>query len=247
MRIEARYMAGIERQDRRGRALLARLAVDPDDETAAREFDALYYEVVWRYLRSKHRVLGQRVARYVGAAGQIAPVVLENEVDEVAHDATATALRRVRSNVEKFDPAKGSPTMWVIGNAEFAYIDVAKAIATARRSERLRFVDPSDLTEERDPSPSTEEHVIRHLSDADALADAANHVSEREWIAVRLRVTAGYSREETALAIFGDKTMKKQVDGLLERGLKKLAIAWNDRKPTRGGAGSVKFLDGADD
>ena len=68
--------------------------------------------------------------------------MLEEEVDEVAHDATATALRRVRQNAWKFDASKGRPTQWVIGAAEFAYIEVAKAVVAARRSDRLVFLDP---------------------------------------------------------------------------------------------------------
>ncbi|MGH2799515.1 MAG: hypothetical protein ACRDM0_18025, partial [Thermoleophilaceae bacterium] len=58
-------MDGIEELDRRGRALLAELAHDPDD-ACARQFDGLYYEVVWRYLRANHAILATRVARYLG-------------------------------------------------------------------------------------------------------------------------------------------------------------------------------------
>src|SRR5689334_19674978 len=101
--------------DRIGRALLARLAEDPEDLDCARRFDSLFYEVVWRYLRAKHDVLGKRVARYLGRSGSVAPPVLAEEVDEVAHDATATALRRVRNSAARFDPRRGTPVQWVIG------------------------------------------------------------------------------------------------------------------------------------
>jgi hypothetical protein len=67
----------------------------------------------------------------------------------------------------------------VIGNAHYAYIEVSKAIVAARRSERLVFLAPEDLLAVRDPNPSTEEHVLRHLENEEALEDAANHVSDR--------------------------------------------------------------------
>lgn len=242
-------MDGTEELDRLGRALLVQLADDPDDQDCARQFDTLYYEIVWRYLRANHPVLATRVARHLGLARSVAPAVLDEEVEEVAHDATATALRRVRQNAHKFDPTKGrgSPTQWVIGAAEFAYIEVAKAVATARRSDRLQFVDPLDLLEEPDHNPTTEEHVLRKLEDAEALADAATHVSEKEFLALRLRVTAGYSRGEAAERIFGDETMTKQVDGLVERGARKLAEAWSDRRTSPGVAGRTNLSNRTDD
>lgn len=138
-------MDGTEELDRRGRALLAELADDPDGQNCARQFDSLYYEIVWRYLRANHAVLATRVGRYLGQAGNVAPAVLQEEIEEVVHDATKTALRRVRQNAHKFDATKGSPTRWVIGAAEYAYVEVAKAVVTARRSDRLEFVDPLDL------------------------------------------------------------------------------------------------------
>jgi hypothetical protein len=240
-------MDGTEELDRRGRALLAQLADDPGDKDCARQFDTLYYEIVWRYLRASHAVLATRVARYLGLAGSVAPAVLEEEVEEVAHDATATALRRVRQNARKFDPTKGSPTRWVIGAAEYAYIEVAKAVVTARRSDRLEFVDPLDLLDAPDRNPTTEEHVLRGLEDAETLAEAARHLSEKEFLALRLRATAWYSRGETAERIFGDETMKKQVDGLVERGARKLAEAWSDRRPSPGVGGRTNLSNRTDD
>lgn len=238
---------GIDKLDELGRVLLARLAAAPEDLDCARRFDSLYYEIVWKYLRTRHEVLGARVARYLGVAGTVAPQVLAEEVDEVAHDATATALRRVRQNAAKFDPSKGSPTRWVIGSAEYAYIEVAKGIVNARRSARLSFVDPDDLLEIEDPGQSTEEHVLRQLGDADALADAASCLSEMEFAALRVRHTLGYSRSEAATVLFGDETMKKQVDGLVERGARKLAAAWEDRRLPRLKVESIKFPDPTDD
>lgn len=239
-------MDPIEELDRRGRALLAELAADPDDEDCARLFDDLYYKAVWTYLKANHDKLPARVARYLKVEGVVAPDVLPEEVEEVAHVATKIALRRVREKAARFDPARGTSTMWVIGSSEYAYIEVAKAIVKARRSDTLVFVDPNDLLEKPD-AMSTDEHVLRHLSDEDALEDAANHVSEKEFAALRLVVTAGYSYEEAAMVIFGDASMTRQVDGLLTRGKRKLAEAWIDRRPSPRGAGGTNVPDRTDD
>jgi DNA-directed RNA polymerase specialized sigma24 family protein len=239
-------MDGIENLDRRGRELLAELAADPDSD-CWRQFDALFYPHVWRYLRANHAVLGARVARYLKVDGIVAPEVLPEEVDEVAHEATMIGLRRVRQNAARFDPDRGTPTMWVVGASEFAWIEVAKAIAAARRSDRLQFVPPEDLAHGPDRNPTTEEHVLRHLADAEALADAADQVSEKEFAALRLVVTAGYSYAEAAAMIFGDATMTKRVGGLLERGKPKLAEAWADRRPSTRGATGSNLQDRTDD
>lgn len=239
-------MDGIEERDRLGRELLDELAANPDSE-CWRQFDALFYPTVWRYLRAKHAILGARVARYLKVDGVLAPEVLPEEFDEVAHEATKVALHRVRKNAARFDPQRGTPTMWVIGNSEWAWIDVAKTITAARRSDRLQFVSPEDLVDEPDRNPTTEEHVLRHLEDAEALEDAARHVSEKEFAALRLVLTAGYSYAEAAKVIFGDETMTKQVDGLLTRGKRKLAEAWIDRRPSHNGTSGSKLGGRTDD
>jgi len=192
----------------------------------------LFYPTVWRYLRANHDKLAARVARYLKVDGVLSAELFPEEVDEVAHEATKVALRRVRQNAGRFDPSRGTPPMWVIGAAEYAYVEVTKTIVAARRSEGLQFVPPDDLLDVPDRQPTTEEHVLRHFDDAEALEDAASQVSEKEFVALRLVITAGYSYAEAAAAIFGDETMTKQVDGLLTRGKRKLAEAWVDRKPS---------------
>jgi hypothetical protein len=49
------------------------------------------------------------------------------------------------------------------------------------------------------------------------------------------------------MAIFGDSAMTKQVDGLLTRAKRKLAEAWNERRPTPGRAETPKVSGPADD
>lgn len=217
--------------EKRGQELLAAFQEDQSVEAAA-QFDALYYEAVWRRLRESHAGLGARVATYLGLDGVVAPQVLPSEVDEVAHDATGVALRRVRNKAAGFDSKRGALGQWIIGASEFAYIEAAKTIVKSRRSNALEFVDPASLLEISDDSATTEEHVMLHLDHSAALAQVASHVSEKEFTALRLRLTAGYSRAEAAVVIFGDESMKKQVDGLVERGKRKLAKAWADRDPS---------------
>jgi DNA-directed RNA polymerase specialized sigma24 family protein len=158
-------------------------------------------------------------------------------------------LRRVRQNAGKFEAAKGTPTQWVIGNAQYAFVEVAKAVVSARRSKSLEFVDPDDLLSAADPCPTTEEHVLRKLENAEALADAAARLSEHEFAALRLRVTLGYSRAEVAELLFGgsDTKTRKNVDRLVERGLRKLAVAWADRKTSRGTVEGITVSTRSDD
>lgn len=239
-------MDGLEELDRRGRELLDELAADPEGD-CWKQFDALFYEPVWRYLVANHEVLNARVSRYLKVDALVAPEIQSAEVREVAHEATVIALRRVREKAGRFDADRGTPTMWVLGAAEWAWIDVCRAIAKARRSDRLQFVEPEELVDEPDRNPTTEEHVLRHLQDAEALEDAARHVDANEFAALRLVVTGGYSYAEAAKVIFGDEMMTKRVDRLLTSGKRKLADAWADRKPSPNGASGSKLQGRTDD
>lgn len=232
--------------EQRGAELLAAIAADPHSDDSL-QFDAHYYEFVWKFLRSGHATFAARVARYLSVEGVVAGEVLPNELDEVAHDATNLALRRVRRNAARFDPSRGTATGWLLGAAEMAYVEVVKEVAKARRSDRLAFVAPEELLDEHDYNPSTEEHVVRQADDADVLAEVAELLAEREYAALRLCVMLGYSYAEAATVIFGDDSMAKQVDGLLTRGKAKLAAAWNDRRPSPSGASSSKVSEAADD
>lgn len=232
--------------DRQGARLLAALAADPENEVCAREFDSLLYPLIWGYLRANHAVLGGRVARYIGVDGAVAPQILPEEVDEVAHAATVVALRRVRNHPGRFDPNLGTVSGWSINAAEFAYVEVAKDIVGARRSAELQFKDPIDIVELA-AAPSHESAVERRIVDAEDLADAASHVSELEWTALRLVITLGYSYADAAERMYGDSSMSKHVDNLLQRGKRKLAAAWSDRRPTASGASRSNGSSGTDD
>lgn len=136
---------------------------------------------------------------------------------------------------------------WVIGAATFAWVEVAKTIARARRSDRLQFVPPDELVDRADECPTAEEHVLRHIDDTTTLTEVARHVTEKEFAALRLVITLGYSYADAAMAIFGDATMTKQVDGLLTRGKRKLADAWQDRRTSHRGDEGLKLPVRTDD
>jgi DNA-directed RNA polymerase specialized sigma24 family protein len=232
----------IEDLNRLGGVLLAELATGANED-CARRFDALFYEPVWRFARANHARFSSRVARYLGLEESVAPQVLPDEVDEIAHDATALALRRVRENASRFDPKRGQLFQWLIGAVEYAYIEVAKTVVAARRSEHLQFRAPEDVPDIPSSAPSTEEIVLRQIDNAEVLADASSHISEKEFVALRLVVTLGFSYAEAAQSIFGDSRMTKQVDGLLTRGKRKLAAAWEERRSLPQSAGSSNFSD----
>ena len=225
--------------DEPARELLAALAERPDEDLA-RRFDALLYEFVWRHLRAGGERIAFRVARYTSSAGIPAPRLQAGELTEVAHEATTIALRRVRQKASEFDPARGTPTSWVIGAAEYAYVEVAKAIAAARRSPRLSFQDPQDLLDVPDWNPSTEEHVISKLSSELALREAAEVLDDHEFAALRLVDTLKFSYAEAAEVMFGEANMERTVEGMLRRGRRKLAAAWQDRKPSVSGSPTGK-------
>lgn len=237
-------MNPIDQLNENGRELLARLVHDPEP-ACAQQFDALFYFPVWRHLVDSAGVLGTRVARYLGKDSALVPPLPPREVESVAHDAAKTGLRRVRENAHKFDPVRGTPLMWVIGAAEFAFIEVSKDIFKLRRRQKL--LPPEDMTALGEIAPSTEEHVIRHISDAEAFAAAADHLSEQELVALSMVAAGGYSYAEVAEKLFGDRTLTKRVDGLLSRGKRKLAAAWEDRRPTPSGAAGTKLSPSPDD
>lgn len=231
-----------EKRDDLGAALLAQLAQNPGSSLAT-EFHALFYEFIWKRLWRDRDRLSDRVRRHLGAAGPTAPALPPEEVGEVAHDATTRALRRVCDNAWKFDPNRGTATHWVIGASEFAFIEVAKEVAAARRPRGVQFDPPELLEEVIDPTPGTEEVVITQISTEEILSEAANLLSEREWDALRLVVTERYSYAEAAELIFGSPGFTKEIDGLLTRAKRKLNEAWPHLRPGSGENENTKVGD----
>lgn len=232
-------MSELQRLDEEAGELLAQIADDPDGE-CARRFDTLLYAFVFAYLRTNAHRIAARVAARAGASGTAAPELLNEELSEVAHDATTIALRRVREKAARFNPRRGTPTGWVIGAAEFAFVEVAKSVVAARRSSSLAFCGPEDLDLLAGYAPSTEEHVLAKVSSEQALEEAVEVLSEREWAAIRLVDTLHFSHAEAAEAIFGDAAMARSVEGLLTRGRPKLASAWCERRAAFGASAAGK-------
>ncbi len=226
-------MSELLQLDEEAGELLAQIADDPHG-AYCRRFDALLYPFVFGYLRANAARIAGRVAARAGASGTAAPTLVAEELSEVAHDATTIALRRVREKAARFDARRGTPTGWVIGAAEFAFVEVAKSVVAARRSPLLAFHDPVDLEVLVGNTASTEEHVLAKLSNEQALEEAVEVLSEREWAAIRLVDTLHLSHAEAAEAIFGDAAMARSVEGLLTRGRPKLAAAWRERRTAFG-------------
>lgn len=235
-----------EKRNDLGAALLAELARNPES-SLVKEFHALFYEYIRdRLLRDRDRIAG-RVRRYLNASGPTAPRLRREEVDEVAHDATTRALRRVCASAANFDSARATATQWVIGASEFAFVEVAKEVVAARRPQGIEFDHPDALQELVDPGPGTEELVVSRISTEQIVREAADLLSEREWQALRLVVTERYTYAEAAEVIFGSAAFTKQVDGLLTRAKRKLNEAWPHLRPGSGMTGSTKVSDDVDD
>lgn len=235
-----------EKRNDLGAALLAELARNPDSDLL-REFHALFYEYIWKRLWRDQARLSARVARHLNAVGPTAPRLRPEEVSEVAHDATARALRRVCANAAKFDPTRGTATHWVIGASEFAFVEVAKEVVAARRPLGVEFAHPDALATLVDPSPGTEEIVVTQISSEQILGEVAELLSEREWEALRLVVTERYTYAEAAMLIFGDPSFTKQIDGLLTRAKRKVSEAWPRLAPGTGIDQGTKVRSDADD
>jgi len=240
-------MSELKRFDKEAGELLAQIADDPQGESS-RRFDTLLYPLVFAYLRANADRIARRVAARAGASGTAAPSLLGEELPEVAHDATTIALRRVRENAARFDARRGTPTGWVVGAAEFAFVEVAKSVVAARRSALLAFHDPLDLELLAGNSATTEEHMLAKLSNEQALEEAVEVLSEREWAAIRLVDTLHLTHSEAAEAIFGDGARARAVEGLLTRGRPKLAAAWRERRVAFGAQAAGKVSgEGAED
>lgn len=231
-----------DEMNEKGALFLAKLAENPSSP-CGRDFEALFYPFIWGRLRRQHAQISERVARHLGISEPTAPLLKPDEVDEVAHDATSRALRRVRENAARFDPALGSATTWVIGASDFAFVEVAKEIVAARRPQGVEIIDIDALHRLADTSPTTEEHVIEQLMSDAAVAEAAEILTEKEWGALRLTATLGFSYAQAAAMIFGNSGRVRQIDGLLTRAKEKLRIAWAERQPRSRGSEAISVKD----
>jgi DNA-directed RNA polymerase specialized sigma24 family protein len=222
-----------EELDEYGARLLAQIALDPEGP-ASQQFAGLFYPVIWGFLRANHSRLGAVVGGYAGTSKSAAPQLLDEEVDDVAHDATERAIRRLRRNAAKFDPAAGPATKWALGAAGFAFVEEAKKAVTKRTNQPHPVpADPHELEEYGDQG-GLEEDMLRRVINEQTYAEVADVLTEREWTALRLQVELEMSCADIARALFNDDTKTRKVEGLLERGKKKLKIAWQDRRPSPG-------------
>lgn len=223
-----------EELDEYGARLLADIASDPESP-ACHEFARIFYPVVWGFLRSNHRRVGAIVGGYAGSDRSAAPELLEEEVDDAAHDATDKAIKRLQRNAARFDPNKGPATKWILGAGGFAFVEEAKKTVSKRtRGPKIVPEEPAELAKTKDDHGALEEDFLRRVTDEETFAEIADVLNENEKTALRLRAVMGMPCAAIAGAMFGDETKTRKVEGLLERGKKKLAVAWQDRRPSRG-------------
>jgi hypothetical protein len=236
-----------EELDRYGARLLAEMASDPECP-ACQEFARVFYPVVWGYLRANHSRIGTIVGGFAGSAKSAAPQLLPEEVDQVAHDATERAIRRLRRNAAQFDAAEGPATKWILGAAGFTFVEVAKKTVAARtRGPELVLEDPTGVEERIDGHEALQEDFLRRVINQETYREVAALLNENEWTALRLQVLMDMSCAAIARAMFDDQTKTRKVEGLLERGKKKLAEEWRDRRPSQGKVTTTNVRSGTDD
>lgn len=222
-----------EELDKYGAQLLAEMAADPESR-ACQQFAGVFYPVIWGFLRANHRNVGTIVGGYAGSDKSAAPELLDEEVDDAAHAATERAIKRLRRNAAWFDPEKGTATKWILGAAGFAFVEVAKeTVAKRTRRPKIDPEDPAVVAEKVDAAGALEEDFLWRVINEQTYAEVADLLNENEWTALRLRVLMEMSCAAIARAMFDDETKTRRVEGLLERGKKKLAAAWEDRRPSR--------------
>ena len=107
-----------------------------------RQFDNLFYEPVFSICVQSSPSSAPAFARYLDKQGSLSARSSWRRSARRCFTTPRKLIAFVRENAWKFDPERGSSTLWVLGAAESAYVDVAKAIVKARRSEKLSFVDP---------------------------------------------------------------------------------------------------------
>lgn len=208
--------------------LLLRIASDPQPKDV-RAYDTLLFRPLYNMVRHRGASLAADAAQALASPGIHVPPVAPADLDAVAIDVTVAALERARRTADRFDPARGDGATWAIGAAKFAYIDVVREFYQSRRRAHVVPVDPADLPElsaARQAAASPEQVAETRA----ALLDALGRLDEDERTAILAREQGGMSYTEIASYMFGDPTLTKRVDRLLQSARVKLRAAervWN--------------------
>lgn len=213
-----------ERLNLEGPYFLAQLANDPEGPLAA-SFDAIAYRVAYDYALTHCGGLRGRAQR---ETGKNLPVyeVPEDLLEEVAHETAWRTCTNIRENAGAFDPAQGTAGTWVIGRAALMYLDISRKLYEQR--DRLgKLNDPHDLAELLD-STETPDATAQRMLDAEAYAEAAQCLSEREAQVFLGVVQFDLPMRRIAVQL---QSTEKAVQRVYERAKKKVAEGLARREP----------------
>ena len=132
---------------------------------------------------------------------------------ELAREALQDCYIRVWQRAETFDPARGEPIAWLIGNARYRALDILR-----QAGHRSQEISDDHLAEMPDPEPGPEQES-EELDGLQRLMRCMDDLSEVQRKSVLLAYYKGYSHQELSEAM--DAPLGT-VKAWLRRGLAKL-------------------------
>lgn len=158
-----------------------------------REDDALLTALIQAVSAGDHDALAQLYDR---TSHLLYPVLLKMLGDpEQANEALQDCYIRVWQRAETFDPERGEPVSWLIGNARYRALDQLR-----NRRRRADEVSDEALAElpDLEPGPDQETEALERLSH---LMKKINRLSEMQRKTILLAYYKGYSHQELAEAL----------------------------------------------
>jgi DNA-directed RNA polymerase specialized sigma24 family protein len=204
-----------------GAALFAAVVRDPNGPSG-KAFDNFFYDLVLRYVKKRHRLLGQEAGRLTGAGGNLAPALPPDRIDEAAHMTAVIALRRAKKTARSFDPAAGSAEAWILRSAALAYVEVAQDLTDFKRRLTAVPTEEGQLTAAADAAREACD-VAELIARRQLISDAFAALPDDERRALILTRTYGYSYSAAADLMFGEPGETKKIDLLLQAAARKLA------------------------
>jgi DNA-directed RNA polymerase specialized sigma24 family protein len=200
--------------------LLAAVAAAPSGPIAT-VFDNVLYPFVRHFAEARAPSLAQRSLRRLGGKDVYLPGVLPQDLEAIAHDTATLALERLRANAAAFDRRKGDVLSWIGRAALFAYSDVVRKFYGKSREILAPKDDDDPIAVAAAPSNATNaddrilvEQLLAPLND-----------DQRHVIVLRYRL--GFTYEEMAEMMFGDRTQVKKLEHLLTGAVEKMRDVLN--------------------
>lgn len=204
---------------RRATALLEGIA--SGDDSLVHEYYTLLFGFLVDVARRRGRYLAGQAASGFGAEDSVAKNIQGADLETVAHDAVALALRRAVASASRFDPDRGDGASWAVGALGAAYLDVARDLTGSRRAMIQVPTDKSDDIDRTDARSDP----LRVVEARDGLERALSQLTSEERFVIVARLHYGMSYREIAAYLFGDDQKTKQVDLTLQQARKKLQTA----------------------